>query len=275
MDERKNTVLKKIQDAHKIINQAFDTFKSEQLAITWTGGKDSTLTLWLIRQVCEDRGVALPGCMIIDEGDPFREIETFVDQYKSEWGIDLEVCRNDDVIEAAGGKLGAFVKVDSLNARNRAEIKRIGYEEDEFPFEAESFVGNHLMKTVMFNQFIEDNNIKGIFQGIRWDEHPARVNDKYFMKKETDGELNPEHTRICPILHFTERDVWDTTLTHKIPFNGLYKKGYRSLGAASTSKIAMEDVPAWNQDLENTGERDGRRQDKEEAMEKLRQLGYM
>ena len=30
----------------------------------------------------------------------------------------------------------------------------------EFPFEAESFVGNHLMKTVVFNQFLEDNKIK-------------------------------------------------------------------------------------------------------------------
>ena len=154
--EAKDTSLKKIQDAHNIINQAFDKFNPEQIAITWTGGKDSTLALWLIRQVCEDRGIALPGCMIIDEGDPFVEIESFVDQYKAAWGINLVVCRNEDVIAAAGGKLGAFVKVADLNARNRAEIERIGYEEDEFPFEAESFVGNHLMKTVMFNQFIEE-----------------------------------------------------------------------------------------------------------------------
>ena len=47
------------------------------------------------------------------------------------------------------------------------------------------------------------------------------------------------------------------------------------MGAKSTSKIGEEGVPAWEQDLENTGERDGRRQDKELAMEKLRKLGYM
>jgi len=34
-------------------------------------------------------------------------------------------------------------------------------------------------------------------------------------------------------------------------------------------------VPAWQQDLENTIERGGRRQDKEKAMDRLRKLGYM
>jgi len=34
-------------------------------------------------------------------------------------------------------------------------------------------------------------------------------------------------------------------------------------------------VPAYEQDLENTEERAGRRQDKEKMMERLRQLGYM
>ena len=34
-------------------------------------------------------------------------------------------------------------------------------------------------------------------------------------------------------------------------------------------------VSSWEQDLENTPERAGRRQDKEKAMERLRKLGYM
>ena len=265
---------KKIDDAKKEIRKAFDRFKPEELAITWTGGKDSTLTLWLIRQVCQENGIALPLVFTIDEYDTFQEIDAFISKYKDEWNLNLVTYQNDDVVKAAEGKLGAIVQVKDLNERNRQEVEIIGYEEDEFPFEAESYVGNHLMKTVMFNKFVEDHNIKGIFQGLRWDEHSARMNDTYFMEREA-GELSPEHTRICPILHFTERDVWDTTQTSGIPFNDLYHLGYRSLGAKSTSKIAMEDVQAWEQDLENTGERDGRRQDKEEAMEKLRKLGYM
>jgi phosphoadenosine phosphosulfate reductase len=166
------------------------------------------------------------------------------------------------------------VKLKDLNERNCAEIGRIGFDEDEFPFEAESYVGNHLMKTVVFNEFIERNRIKGIFQGLRWDEHPARFNDEYFEFKE--GEyLAPEHTRIRPILHFTEKDLWDTYAAFKIPYCILYERGYRSLGARTTSQMSMEGIPAWEQDLENTEERGGRRQDKEKAMERMRKLGYM
>ena len=273
-DSKRKIINKKIDDSKKVIREVFTKFKPEELAITWTGGKDSTLTLWIIRQVCEEDNRPLPTVFTISEHDVFTEIEDFMKEYANKWNLDLVWYLNEDVVKAAGSELGAIVQVKDLNERNQKEIERIGYEEDEFIFEAESYTGNHLMKTVMFNKFIEDRKIKAVIQGIRWDEHSARMNDEYFTLYEA-ADLSPEHTRICPILHFTERDIWNVTHDFGIPYNSLYQHGYRSLGAKSSSKIAMEGVPAWEQDLENTGERDGRRQDKEEAMEKLRKLGYM
>lgn len=273
-EKRKRQCAKLIEISKDIVGQAFDKFKQEELGITWTGGKDSGLTLWIIRQICQQRGLPLPKTMIIGEGDEFEEIEAFVEGIKKEWNVPLEVCRNEDVLKAADYTLNAFVKVEDLDKRNRAELQRIGFEEDEFPFEAESYVGNHLMKTVVFHEFLERNRIKAIFQGLRWDEHPARFDDDYFEHKK-GGYLAPEHTRIRPILHFTEKDLWDTYAIFKIPYCALYERGYRSLGAKTTSQISVEGVPAWEQDLENTEERAGRRQDKEKAMEKMRKLGYM
>ena len=273
-EKRKRQCLKLVEISKSIVRQAFDRFRPEELGITWTGGKDSGLTLWIIHQVCQDKGTSLPKTMIIGEGDEFEEIEQFVERTKKEWNVPLEICRNEDVLKAANNTLNASIEVKALNERNRAELQRIGFEDDEFPFEAESYVGNHLMKTVVFNQFLERNKIKGIFQGLRWDEHPARFNDEYFEHKE--GEyLAPEHTRIRPILHFTEKDLWDTYTAFKIPYCILYEHGYRSLGARTTSQISVEGIPAWEQDLENTEERVGRRQDKEKAMERMRKLGYM
>lgn len=165
-------------------------------------------------------------------------------------------------------------KVKDLNERNQAELKRIDFSEEEFPFETESYCGNHLMKTVVFNEWVERHNLKAVFQGLRWDEQAARFDDEYFEHKE--GEyLIPEHTRMRPILHFTEKDMWDTYAAFDIPYCPLYEQGYRSLGAKTTSLISIEGVPAWEQDLENTEERAGRRQDKEKAVERLRKLGYM
>ena len=263
-----------VEKSKEVVRETFKKFNLDEMAITWTGGKDSGLTLWIIRQVCQEDNIKLPKVMTIDEFDVFQEIHDFMEKYAKEWNLDLEWCRNDDVIKAAGGKLNAIVKVKDLNERNQAELKRIGFEEETFPFEAESYVGNHLMKTVMFNMYIERHNVKAIFQGLRRDEQSARVQDDYFEKKEA-AHLIPEHMRIKPILHFTERLLWNTYQVYQIPYCMLYEQGYRSLGAKTTSAIAEPGVSAWEQDLEHTTERAGRRQDKEQMMSRLRQLGYM
>ena len=263
-----------VEKSKEVIREAFKKFKVDDLAITWTGGKDSTLTLWLIRQVCQEDGIRLPKVMTIDEYDTFEEIHDFINKYAKEWNLNLEWCLNDDLVKAAGGKLNATVKVKALNERNQAELKRIDFELESFPFEAESYVGNHLMKTVMFNTYIERYKVKGIFQGLRRDEQAARVKDEYFEEKEA-AHLIPGHVRIKPILHFTERALWNTYQVYKLPYCILYEQGYRSLGAKTTSAIAEPGVPAWEQDLEHTTERAGRRQDKEQMMARLRKLGYM
>jgi phosphoadenosine phosphosulfate reductase len=264
---------KKIDDAKKIVRDAFDKYEDDDLAIAWTGGKDSTLVLWLIREVCLEDKRKIPKCFNIDEGDMFDEVRSFIDKVGSEWGVDMTMLHNADVSNAAGGKLGATVKVNDLNERNQREVARLGYEEEEFPYEPESFVGNHLMKTVALNEFLQNTKVAGFFEGIRWDEQASRANETYFSPREAT-EYSPAHMRICPILHFTEREVWEVHFENEIPICSLYHRGYRSLGARVTTTKESE-IPAWEQDLENTNERGGRRQDKEHLMEKLRQLGYM
>jgi phosphoadenosine phosphosulfate reductase len=263
----------KVARSKEVFRRAYARFEPSDMRLIWSGGKDSTLTTWICREYCRQEGLAMPKAFTIDEGDAFEEIEELLKRYAKEWGLVLDWGRNEDVLKAAGYKLNAEVQVSQLNARNQAEIKRIGFDLKAFPFEAESYVGNHLMKTVVFNAYLEDNGVKAVFQGLRWDEQPARQKDEY-IEEVAAGQLAPAHTRIRPILHFSERDIWDATLFFRIPYCPLYEKGYRSLGAKTTS-LKMSDLPAWKQDLERTEERAGRRQDKEKTMARLRQLGYM
>jgi len=263
----------KFEKSKEIYAKAFKRFEPKEMRLVWSGGKDSTLTTWICRQYCQENNIPMPRAFTIDEFDTFEEIDEFLKTYSKEWNLELDWGRNEDVLKAAGYKLNVDVKVADLNERNQQEIKRIGFNLETFPLEAESYIGNHLMKTVVFNTYLEDNNVKVVAQGLRWDEQSARQKDEYF-EEVAAGELTLAHTRIRPILHFTERDIWDTTLHFKIPFCPLYKQGYRSLGAKTTS-LKLSDLAAWEQDLENTVERAGRRQDKEKTMERLRKLGYM
>jgi len=262
------TLDEKIEQSKGIIKEALQKFSSEELYLAWTGGKDSTTMLWLYREVFKELGGSLPKAMFIDEGHVFDEIIDLVNRLQDEWNVEVMLAKNTDVSDKAKG-VGDIIRVAHLNEGNRREIEKLGYTEDSFVFEPESFVGNHLMKTVAMNSFLERNRVTALSTAIRWDEQEARISEDYFSPR-----TNPDHTRIHPILHFKERDIWETIQGYNIPFCSLYYRGYRSLGAkGSTSKTS--DIPAWEQDLENTPERSGRGQDKEEIMEQLRALGYM
>ena len=273
-EEVKKRCTELVKKSKGIVREAFEKFNPLEMAITWTGGKDSTTDLWIILQVCLEDNIDLPQVITIDEGDAFTEITDFLIKTSRKWNIDLKWLCNFDVLKCCQSHLGNTVKVKDLNERNQAELKRIELKEDSFTFEAESYAGNHLMKTVVLNKFIEENNIKALFMALRKDEQTARKSDEYFTNKE-GGYLMPQHTRMSPILHFTERDIWNNMKLRNIPYCSLYEVGYRSLGARTTSNPGVVGVPAWEQDLEHTTERAGRRQDKEKAMDRLRKLGYM
>lgn len=262
------TLDEKVEHSKKIIGQALQRFSRDELFLAWTGGKDSTTMLWLYRQVCKESAQPLPRAMFIDEGHVFEEILNLVDRVKNEWDVELCVVKNTDVSDKAQ-RVGHLIRVADLNERNRKEIEKLNFTEDSFPFEPESYVGNHLMKTVAMNMFMEEKGVKALSTAIRWDEQEARIQEDPFSPR-----TDPDHTRVHPILHFRERDVWDIIHKNHLPFCSLYYQGYRSLGAkGSTTKTS--DIPAWEQDLENTTERAGRGQDKEKIMTQLRSLGYM
>ncbi|OGH11911.1 MAG: hypothetical protein A2857_05665 [Candidatus Levybacteria bacterium RIFCSPHIGHO2_01_FULL_36_15] len=115
---------------------------------------------------------------------------------------------------------------------------------------------SRIMKIDSLNRALKIHKLKGYMLGIRWDEHPARAFEKYFSKR-------PDHIRIHPLLHFTESDIWQYIKLFNVPYLKLYDKGYRSIGEKPFTKKAQ-----------GTSERSGREPEKEELMEKLRQMGY-
>lgn len=253
----------------EVLRAGFNKFGVENTAVAWTGGKDSTLILWLVKQVCQEDGHELPKVMFVDEGDVFDEVWGFVDELVEKWELDFSVAHNEDVSSKVE-KLGGNIKVSDLNETNRQEVQRIGYKEGTFPYEPESFVGNHLMKTVATNIWVKEHGVKTIITGVRWDEQGARGGDDFLREMPN----SPQDYNIEPILQFLEKDVWEAIHENNIPYVKLYEEGYRSLGARVTTQRAAN-KPAWEQDLENTTEREGRRQDKEKIMGRLRDLGYM
>jgi phosphoadenosine phosphosulfate reductase len=289
----------KIEKAIEVTRIGLEEY--ENPAVMWTGGKDSTLTLYFVAQVAEEYDLELPPAVFIDHFQHFDELHDFVEHWAGEWDLDVIYARNDDVGTLAD-EPGEDIAVTDLNEQNQHHVRNIlEYEEDTFPFLLDTYVGNHLLKTVALNNALEAHDIDGIISGIRWDEQEARADETFFSPRH-DPDIYPPHDRVQPILQFQESAVWDgfwnyvvpdtvpdyptgyipedyddlpNELTHaEIPVSPKYFEGFRSLGSeVSTNKA--DTTPAWLQDLEETTERAGRAQDKEDLMERLRDLGYM
>jgi phosphoadenosine phosphosulfate reductase len=222
------SVSEHIQIARDVIRKAYETYPHDKIFVAWTGGKDSTVLLHLIK-TSFDGTIPFP-VMFNDSTMEFPEIYDFVKQLTIDWKLNLSVITHDPA------ELAEFR--DTKDVTKQLELSRV-------------------MKIHAIDRFVDEHQIEAYITGIRRDEHPSRKDETFFSKRNT-------HMRINPILHFTEKDIWDYIRAYTVPYVTLYDQGYRSLGEKPfTSKVKKGDP-----------ERAGREQTKEKLMEKLRSMGY-
>lgn len=218
----------KIAKAHAIIQKTHEGYNPEKVVVAWTGGKDSTVLLHLIRTYFNG-SIPFP-VMFNDSTMEFDEIYKFVGKLSKDWNLNLVIIKHDD------REFEEFSKTS--DSERKKELVRI-------------------MKIHALNRFQKEHCIEAYIAGIRWDEHPVRSSEKYFSPRKN-------HTRVHPILHFTESDIWEYIKKLSVPYVRLYDQGYRSLGEKPFTAKAKK----------GEGERSGRDFDKEQQMDRLRAMGY-
>lgn len=253
-----------------MLRETYAEFKRP--AILWSTGKDSTVALWLCRKAFFGK---IPFPVIhIDTTYKFKQMYAFRDSLAKELGMDLIVARNKDAIEQ---------KVSPADGHFECCTR---------------------LKTEALMKCLDENGFDALILSIRRDEHGIRAKERYFSPRDSDFKWNYKdqplemwdqyqsiteaktHTRVHPILHWRELDVWEYVKQENIPVNQMYfaKDGqrYRSLGCEPCTSTIDSDAATIDEVVEELretkiAERSGRAQDKEKSftMQKLRALGYM
>ncbi len=199
LKRKRLTVEGKVVKAKKFLKKTLERYQNP--AIAWTGGKDSTVLLHLVREITDKK---LP-VMFIDHQNHFEETLEFVNRLKNEWGLNLIVVGDQETI-------AAYQREKDL--AKRKELAR-------------------MVKIKAIEKAIEKYKWDGLLVGIRWDEHPARSKERLISPRAN-------HDRIHPLLEFTEEDIWDYVYLYKVPYNPLYDKGYRSVGEKEFTRPVFE-----------------------------------
>ncbi len=207
MDEKRMnqwTLEEKEIESRRIIREVIERFGPDKVGVAWSGGKDSTTVLYLIKQ---EFGSIITPVMFIDTSVKFPEIYAFRDKLAKQWNINLIISRNDEALKT--------IKI----AQDKKECC-------------------YQLKTIPLRKTIEQNNWKSLITAVRWDEQEARKDEVYLSERK-----NPKHLRVQPILHFREIDIWSYIKKYNVPYCELYHKGYRSLGCKPCTTLGSSDGP--------------------------------
>src|SRR3989344_9347436 len=78
---------KKIEKSKEIISEAAKNWTVQKIAIAWTGGKDSTIILHLVRSIYKNK---VPFKVFFNDTTiEFPEIYDFINKIKRDWNINL------------------------------------------------------------------------------------------------------------------------------------------------------------------------------------------
>lgn len=70
--------------------------------------------------------------------------------------------------------------------------------------------------------------------GLRREQSPTRKNTNFLNKDEKFNSI-----KVCPLIHWTWKDIWRYTSKNELTYNVLHDQGYPSIGCAPCTKPAF------------------------------------
>jgi phosphoadenosine phosphosulfate reductase len=184
----------KIETTETLLSSLLAVADPARVRVAWTGGKDSTVVLFIWRALLAHHGLGPARAINLDTGCKFPEIVAFRDALAAMWGIDLHVARPEVALA-------------------------------DYPVAQDVIACCRDLKVGPLGRAIRETGTTHLLTGIRRDEHPDRAG-----RNPMEERTAPVHVMVNPILDWTETDIWAFHAQFDLPYCTLYDQGYRSLG---------------------------------------------
>lgn len=81
------------------------------------------------------------------------------------------------------------------------------------------------------------NSVSAWISGLRREQSLTRRNTNYINKDDKFAKV-----KICPLIHWTWKDVWNYLLENELPYNQLHDQGYPSIGCEKCTLPASDET---------------------------------
>lgn len=183
-----------VRTTETVLADLLRTVDPARVRVAWTGGKDSTVVLFIWKTLLDHHGLGPVRAINLDTGCKFPEVMAFRDRLAAEWTVDMFVAH-------------PAVPLDG------------------YPLAEDPVVCCRERKVEPLKAALRETGATHLITGIRRDEHPDRV-DRLPLESRDD----PAHTMVNPVLDWSEFDIWAFHHRFDLPHCELYDQGYRSLG---------------------------------------------
>ena len=196
----------KIEKSREVWREAQERFGLENIGIGFTGKKDSSVMVHILKQLVEEEGWQMPTLFFIDHGAHFDEVLEHLERLEEEWDIRVERIKDERLIEKFNNEKDDYKKRKILWGT----------------------------KIALLDKVRKDNKWKAVASSIRKSESKAREDESFISEREG-------HFRVHPMLEWEESDVWGYIKENDLIYNPLYDEGYRSIGEKEfTSKVGED-----------------------------------
>jgi phosphoadenosine phosphosulfate reductase len=203
--------------ALEVLRWAYQHYSEDELTYACSFGIEGIVLIDLISKVNDKARI-----VFLDTGVHFEETYQLIEQVKQKYpNLKIELKKPELTLEQQALEYG-----DELWKREPNKCCE-------------------MRKVIPLNEVLSGGT--AWLSGLRREQSETRKNTEFF---NLDSKF--KSVKICPLIHWTWKDIWRYAHKNQLPYNILHDKGYPSIGCKTCT------APAWNEEDLRSGRWSGK-----------------